>query len=107
MTAAFWLPGLEGGGIHEDSIDSLVQIGNSTALVVLCLVFVLAVLCFNIFGMKITQMTHSVSHRLSCRYLALVVFVCAMCCVFAVSVHAAQVARSEAIPFSSTSSFIL
>jgi hypothetical protein len=46
-TAAYFLPGKEGNGIHEDIVDTFVQIGNSVTLIVLCIVSFLLGLIYN------------------------------------------------------------
>eukprot|EP00033_Pygsuia_biforma_P000188 GCRY01000237.1.p1 GENE.GCRY01000237.1~~GCRY01000237.1.p1 ORF type:complete len:410 (+),score=80.66 GCRY01000237.1:2-1231(+) len=45
---------------HEDSIDSIHMIGNSTAIQILVIVYGFAILGLNVCGMKVTQRTQAV-----------------------------------------------
>ncbi|KIZ00286.1 hypothetical protein MNEG_7674 [Monoraphidium neglectum] len=54
MPIAYFLPGEEGTGLHEDSLDSLVMIKNSTALQGVLGTDMLALLLYNLSGMMVT-----------------------------------------------------
>ena len=57
MPIAYFLPGEEGQGLHEDTLDSFAMIGYSQVLLWVCVLYVLVILVFNLFGMMITQVT--------------------------------------------------
>ncbi|KAJ5068511.1 hypothetical protein M0811_02444 [Anaeramoeba ignava] len=48
------LPGSDGDGVHENTKDSFIMMGNSGALTGLVIAYVLAILGYNMFGMFVT-----------------------------------------------------
>jgi len=57
MPVAYFLPGPEGLGVHENSLDSFVMITKNPVLLAVILVYIVVILIFNLFGMMITQVT--------------------------------------------------
>lgn len=49
-----WLPGKDGGGLHEDSIDTLTMLRNTPVVTTFILVDMAALLAFNVSGMCVT-----------------------------------------------------
>jgi len=64
MPIAYFLPGEEGLGLHEDTLDSFVMIGNSVTLLLITLLYVVVILVFNLFGMMITQVTDAMTRNI-------------------------------------------
>jgi hypothetical protein len=60
LPATYFLPGAEGGGIHEDTLDTFAMLKNSVVIVVFVFVYVLVILCYNVTGMFVTSMTSAV-----------------------------------------------
>jgi NADH:ubiquinone oxidoreductase subunit 6 (subunit J) len=60
MPICQWLPGGEGDGLHEDTLDTLVMLGQSKILLPLTLVYVIAVLIVDVFSMLLTDMANAV-----------------------------------------------
>lgn len=50
----------EGNGVHEDSIDTLIMIGNDTTLLVWVILYVIFILLYNVTGMFVTNITSAV-----------------------------------------------
>lgn len=50
----------EGNGVHEDSIDTLIMIGNSPVLLAFVIVYVIVILLYNVTGMFVTNITSAV-----------------------------------------------
>jgi drug/metabolite transporter (DMT)-like permease len=63
MPIAAYLPGSDGNGLHEDTMDSFAMLSHSNELVVFTLIFVFVILGFNICGMRMTKFTNSVSRN--------------------------------------------
>ena len=57
MPIAYFLPGPEGQGLHENTLDSFVMLWKNPALLWVCIAYVVVILVFNLFGMMITQVT--------------------------------------------------
>ena len=55
LPAAYFLPGPEGYGLHEDTIDTLHMIGSSKGLQIVLAVDMFALLSYNISGMMVTS----------------------------------------------------
>jgi len=64
MPIVYFLPGNEGDGIHEDTIDSFVMIGRDGALFILTLAYTLVICLFNIYGMFITEVSNAVTRNI-------------------------------------------
>jgi len=64
MPIAQALPGAEGQGLHEDSIDSFIMLGNSPALLGMAIGYVAVILMFNFYGMIITEVTNAMVRNL-------------------------------------------
>ncbi|KAH3758412.1 solute carrier family 35 member F6 [Pelomyxa schiedti] len=64
MPIAQVLPGPEGEGLHEDSVDSFIMLGNSNELLGLAIGYVLVILIFNLYGMIITEVTNAMVRNL-------------------------------------------
>lgn len=54
MPIAYFLPGPEGEGIHENTLDTLTMIGNSKALQTILAIDMAALLLYNMSGMAVT-----------------------------------------------------
>ncbi|KAJ5075225.1 hypothetical protein M0811_07578 [Anaeramoeba ignava] len=54
MIIAYFLPGDDGDGVHENTIDSFVMLGHSGVLIAFTLTYVVVILGYNILGMIIT-----------------------------------------------------
>lgn len=54
MPIAYYLPGPEGEGIHEDALDTLAMIRNSAALQAILAIDMAALLLYNVSGMAVT-----------------------------------------------------
>ena len=50
LPAVLWLPGREGGGVHEDSIDTLVMLAHSGTIRAAVLLYMLLMAGYNIAG---------------------------------------------------------
>jgi len=57
MPIAYFLPGREGLGLHENTLDSFVMVSKNPVLLAVNLVYIVVILVFNLFGMMITQVT--------------------------------------------------
>ncbi|KAG2495148.1 hypothetical protein HYH03_006756 [Edaphochlamys debaryana] len=55
LPAVYYLPGQEGEGIHEDTLDTLVMISNSPALIAVVVVDVLALMPYYLATMAVTH----------------------------------------------------
>eukprot|EP00708_Paratrimastix_pyriformis_P003045 GAFH01001810.1.p1 GENE.GAFH01001810.1~~GAFH01001810.1.p1 ORF type:complete len:394 (-),score=147.40 GAFH01001810.1:240-1304(-) len=64
MPIVYFLPGTEGDGIHEDTLDSFVMLGHNGLLLVLNLVYTLVICLFNIYGMFITEVSNAVTRNI-------------------------------------------
>eukprot|EP00033_Pygsuia_biforma_P001279 GCRY01001446.1.p1 GENE.GCRY01001446.1~~GCRY01001446.1.p1 ORF type:complete len:416 (+),score=89.56 GCRY01001446.1:71-1249(+) len=64
MPVAYYLPGKEGGGIHEDTLDTFRMIKNSPTIMVFVICYVSVILFFNLFGMYITEVTQSLTRNI-------------------------------------------
>jgi hypothetical protein len=60
LPATYYLPGTEGGGIHEDTLDTFEMLKNSATIVVFVIIYVLVILCYNVTGMFVTSLTSAV-----------------------------------------------
>eukprot|EP00798_Chlamydomonas_sp_ICE-L_P032201 gene32201-16749_t len=54
MPIAYFSPGVEGEGFHEDIVDTLTMIGNSRTLIIILAVDMVALLLYNVSGMMVT-----------------------------------------------------
>lgn len=64
MPIAYFLPGEEGNGIHEDTIDSFYMVVQNGSLFGLLVGYVFSILLFNYFGMVITATTSAMIRNL-------------------------------------------
>eukprot|EP00727_Mastigamoeba_balamuthi_P012871 m51a1_g8206 putative integral membrane (376) ;mRNA; f:50511-52025 len=64
MPIAYVLPGKEGDGLHENTLDSFVMLYNSPAILGLVIAYVAVILLFNIYGMIITEVTDAMVRNL-------------------------------------------
>jgi len=64
MPIAYFLPGEEGVGLHENTLDSFVMLTHNWVLLVIMLVYVVVILIFNLFGMMITQVTDAMTRNI-------------------------------------------
>ena len=60
LIVAYFLPGEEGNGLHEDFIDSLYLCKNSWTVTILNLLSVVVLLLFNLSSMRVTLVAASV-----------------------------------------------
>lgn len=68
------LPGTQGQGIHEDTIDSLKMLGNNWFLLLLVISYIAVVLFFNVLGMFVTDITNAIVRTIMDGVLALFVW---------------------------------
>ncbi|KAM7453658.1 hypothetical protein BLSTO_05593 [Blastocystis sp. subtype 1] len=64
LPIAYFLPGEEGSGLHEDFIDSLYLCKNSMTVLTLNILSVVVLLVFNLSSMRVTLYTNSVVRNL-------------------------------------------
>jgi hypothetical protein len=64
MPIASALPGAEGDGLYENTLDSFVMMYNNPAILGLVLGYVVVVLLFNLYGMIITEVTNAMLRNL-------------------------------------------
>ncbi|KAJ4459552.1 putative drug metabolite transporter superfamily [Paratrimastix pyriformis] len=64
MVVAYFLPGVEGQGLHEDTLDSLVMLARSVLLVGLLAAFTLCILGVNLAGMYITTVASALTRNI-------------------------------------------
>eukprot|EP00771_Trimastix_marina_P001178 gnl/Trimastix_PCT/2230.p1 GENE.gnl/Trimastix_PCT/2230~~gnl/Trimastix_PCT/2230.p1 ORF type:complete len:382 (+),score=130.09 gnl/Trimastix_PCT/2230:55-1200(+) len=72
----YFLPGKSGDGIHEDTLDSFIMIGNNPVLLVFIILYTLSILFFNIYGMIITEYTQAVTRNILESLRTLFIWVC-------------------------------
>jgi hypothetical protein len=66
LTWAIFIPivgathGEEGNGIHEDTKDTFVMMGNNSFIIVLVVLYVFVILMYNVTGMMVTQISSAV-----------------------------------------------
>jgi hypothetical protein len=60
LPATYYLPGEEGGGVHEDTLDTFKMMSNAPIIVIFVVVYVIVILCYNVTGMFVTSMTSAV-----------------------------------------------
>jgi hypothetical protein len=60
LPATYYLGGEEGGGIHEDTMDTFEMLKNSATIVIFVIVYVFVILCYNVTGMFVTSLTSAV-----------------------------------------------
>lgn len=84
MVAAQFMPGAEGNGLREDTIDSFIMISHSWLLAGLVAGSVVFVLLFNITGMVITSLTSAMTRNIlePVRTLLVWVVMIALCYIF-------------------------
>jgi hypothetical protein len=63
--AQFVLPGTEGGGIHEDTVDTFEMFRNDHMLVVFALLYILFILGLNTMAMLVTNITNAVMRTIT------------------------------------------
>jgi len=64
MPIAYFLPGKEGNGLHENTLDSFVMIWKNKTLLIFIALYVFFILIYNVYGMIITQVTDAMVRNL-------------------------------------------
>lgn len=64
MPIAQFIPGEDGNGLHEDSIDSFVMLGNNLVLLLWTSLYVIAITFYNIFSMYIIDITNALTRNI-------------------------------------------
>jgi hypothetical protein len=55
-----FLPGKEGNGFHEDTIDSFIMMGNNWVIILFYVLYIFFLFGFNVYGMYVTEVTDAV-----------------------------------------------
>jgi len=76
MPIAYFLPGEEGIGLHEDTLDSFVMLVHNWTLFGVMVAYVIVILVFNLFGMMITQVTDAMTRNIMEPIRTFLVWVC-------------------------------
>lgn len=84
MPLAAAMPGAEGNGLHEDTLDTFAMLGSSRTLLVLALCYIVAISAFNLFGAYVVQVADAMVRNIidPLRTLLVWVFMVALCYLF-------------------------
>lgn len=65
MIIAYFIPTKEGDGLHENSIDTVVMVVHSLPIFIYSLIYTILILCFNVAGMFIINMTNALARNVT------------------------------------------
>ena len=84
MPLAAAMPGAEGNGLHEDTLDTFAMLRSSRTLLVLALCYIVAISAFNLFGAYVVQVADAMVRNIidPLRTLLVWVFMVALCYLF-------------------------
>ncbi|XP_067138680.1 solute carrier family 35 member F6-like [Centruroides vittatus] len=74
----YFIPGNQVGGVYENSIDALYQIGNNMELLIFSLLYLISIAFYNYFGLSVTKNLTAVHRTLidACR--TIVIWICGL-----------------------------